>query len=225
MRFRTCCAVLAALLAVAPAWSAAKYSIKTVKAEPPKELKEPIRKLLGDESVQLLDAKGTPLCQVWFRKEVPATATDEQLKNGVTYRELKETTLLGAIQYLKPATDYRKQKVKPGVYTLRLGFQPMDGDHMGVSMFQDFCLLVAANLDTKPDPTEPKPLQELSAKTVHTAHPAVLMLFPNGKPQAKPQLAAKPNNHWVLNAREEVSAGGKKGALGIGLTLIGAAEQ
>jgi hypothetical protein len=219
-------AVAVALLAAAPAWSAPKYTIKSVKAEPPGELKEPIRKLLSDQSVQLLDSKGSALCQVWLRKEVPAEVTAEQVKNGLAYRDLKETTLLGAIQFLKPATEYRKQKVKPGVYTLRLGFQPMDGDHMGVSAQQEFCLLVSAGMDPKPDPMATKDLTDLSAKSIGTTHPGVLMLFPNDKPKEGPELVSKSNNHWVLNAREDLVVGGKKAdkGMGLGLTLIGQAD-
>src|SRR5262249_28622524 len=150
-----------ALVAAGVAWPAApKYSIKTVKADPPRELKEPIRKLLGNQSVQLLDGKGTALAQLWFRKETPATATPEQVKTGLTYRELKETTLLGAVKYLKASSDYRQQKIKTGVYTLRLGFQPMDGDHMGVSAYQEFLLLVSAGKDEKADTMDSKTLQD-----------------------------------------------------------------
>jgi hypothetical protein len=213
------------VLAAAPAWSpAAGYTIKTIKAEPPKEIKEPIRKLLGDQSVQLLDSKGTALCQLWFRKEVPAEATAEQVKTGLTYREVKETTVLGAVKYLKGATDYRQQKIKAGVYTLRLGFQPMDGDHMGVSPTQEFCLLVSADKDEKADTMEAKALQELSTKSIGTTHPAVLMLFPYEKPKSEPTLAKKENEHWVLNVKGEAKAAGKKTELGIGLTLIGHAD-
>jgi hypothetical protein len=218
-------AIALLLLAAVPAWSAdAKYTIKVVKAEPPNELKDSIRKVLGDQSVQLLDPKGTAICQLWFRKEVPAEATADQIKTGLTYRELKETTLLGAVQYLKPGEDYRKQKIKPGVYTIRLGFQPQDGDHMGVSTSQDFCLLVSASTDAKPDPMNAKALQEMSSKTMGTTHPGVLMLFPYEKPEDKPKLESKPNNHWVLDVKELVNVKDKKTAIGVGLTLIGSAE-
>jgi hypothetical protein len=221
--FRWALAVV--LFAAVPAWSAdAKYSIKAVKAEPPKELKEPIRKLLGDQSVQLLDPKGTALCQVWFRKEVPAEATADQIKTGLTYRELKETTLLGAVQFLKEGADFRKQKISPGVYTLRLGFQPQDGDHMGVSPYQEFCLVVSADKDAKPDTMGPKALQELSTKTMGTTHPGVLMLVPYEKPEDKPKLVSKPNNNWVLDVKEPVKVKDQKTAIGVGLTLIGSAE-
>ena len=37
------------------------------------------------------------------------------------------------------------------VYTLRLAYQPMDGDHMGTAPYSEFCLLVGAEMDTKPD--------------------------------------------------------------------------
>jgi hypothetical protein len=217
--------VLLGLVAPGSAWPApAKYKIKPVKAEPPKELKDSIRKLLNDQAIQLLDAKEAPLCQVWFRKVLPAKATDEQIKNGLTYRELKETTLLGAIQFLKQGSDYRKQKIKPGVYTLRLAFQLMDGDHMGVSAHQEFCLLVSADKDKSPETFEPKALHERSTKSVSTTHPGCLMLFPYEKPKPEAHLASKGNNHWVLQAKEEVDADGKKTALGIGLNLIGHAD-
>jgi hypothetical protein len=221
--FRWAIGILA--LAAAPAWSAAAdYTIKTVKAEPPKEIKEPIRKLLSDQSVQFLDPKGTALCQLWFRKELSAEATEEQVKNGLTYREVKETTVLGAVKYLKRGSDYRQQKIKAGVYTLRLSFQPMDGDHMGVSTYQEFCLLVAADKDEKAGTMDGKTLQELSTKSIGTAHPGVLMLFPYEKPMAEPKLAKKSNNHWVLNVKEDAKAAGKKTALGVGLTLVGHAD-
>jgi hypothetical protein len=213
------------LVSAAPAWAApAKYAVKIVKEDPPGELKEPIRKLLDGQSVQLLDGTGTVLAQVWLRKEVPATVTDQQIKNGLTYRDLKETTILGAIRFPKTGSDYRKQKVPAGVYTMRLGFQPMDGDHMGVSAHQEFCLLIAAAKDTNPDPMKLKTAEALSTKSIRTTHPAVFMLFPNEKPKADPELVSKGNNHWVLNVKGDVKAGTKKAMIGIGLTLIGHAD-
>ena len=90
-------------------------------------------------------------------------------------------------------TDYRKQKIKAGVYTLRLGFQPMDGDHMGASPEKNFCLLVGADQDTNPATMEPKTLIEKSMKSIGTGHPGVLMLFENSKLGATPQLVTKLN--------------------------------
>jgi hypothetical protein len=207
-----------------PAFAAdAKYTVKTAATAAPKELAEPIRRLLSDQAVQLVDEKGATLCEVWFRRELPVKATPAQIKSGLTYRDLEESTLFGAVRIDQPFSDYRKHKVKPGVYTLRLGFQPMDGDHMGTAPYSDFCLLIAANQDVKPDLLETKRLQEMSAKAIGGSHPGVFLLFPNEKPLDTPQLIEKENNHWVLMLKEPVTVDGQKvpAGLGIGLTLVG----
>jgi len=210
--------------ATSRAWAAdGAYSIKQADTPAPKELEEPIRKLLDNKSLKLSAINGMTVCELWFRKEVPAKATPEQVKNGLTYRELEESTVIGAVRFDQPSTDYRKQKIKPGVYTLRLGFQPMDGDHMGTAPYGEFCLLAPAQLDTKPDLIEPKDLRELSAKAIGSAHPGVLLLYPNEKPEDAPKLVDKGSNTWVLTLKEPVTVDGQKAAngLGIALTLIG----
>ncbi len=205
-----------------------KFAIKVVKSTPPKDLKEAITKLLAPEGIQFADNSGNLIAEVWLSREVPSEATEEQIKNGLTFRELKETAVLGAIRFAQPWIDYRKQKIKPGVYTLRLGFQPEDGDHAGSSMFKEFVVLVSAKLDTSPDLMEPKGLHEISSKSIETGHPGVLMLFPSPKLPAQPRLEEKKEGlntpHQVLFAREGVKANGKKAEIGLGLTLVGHAE-
>jgi hypothetical protein len=220
--------LLAASAAVLLLWTGAvsakgTYTIKQADTPPPNEVAEPIRKLLGERSWELHDGAGALVCQVWFRKELPVKATPEQIKNGLTYREIEESTVFGAIRFDRESTDYRKQKIKPGIYTLRLGFQPMDGDHMGTAPYPDFCLLAPANLDTKPDLIETKELRELSAKAIGGNHPGVLLLFPNEKLDAPPELADKGNDTWVLNLPLPVVVEGQKasGKIGLGLALIG----
>ena len=58
-------------------------------------------------------------------------------------------------------TDYRKQKVPAGVYTLRLALQPVSDDHGGTAPYRDFCLLSPAADDRKPDLLSPKALHAL----------------------------------------------------------------
>ncbi len=203
----------------------AKYAIKTGATPPPKEISESIRKLLDNRSVQFLVPGGKVGAELWFRKTVPADATPEQIKNGITYRELKQTEILGVVRFDQDWLDYRKQKVKAGVYTLRLGFQPEDGDHTGSSQFKEFVAVLLAAKDTKAQVLDYKEMVEISQKSISTGHPGVFMLFPNAKPGAAPQLAAKEMNHWVLNTKQEITVAGKKtgASLGIGLTLIGSA--
>jgi hypothetical protein len=199
----------------------APYTVKVVdKATPPKELGEPIQKVLGERAIQLFDSKGDLALELWFRADIPAKATEAQVKNGLTYREIAESTVFGAVRVAKQFIDFRKQKIKPGVYTLRLGFQPMDGDHMGTAPYSEFCLLSPAAEDKSADTLETKALQELSAKTTGS-HPGVMLLFPS-KGSGQPKIVDKGEGNWALELQQEASAAGKKTVLGIAITVAGA---
>jgi hypothetical protein len=218
---RNLCVVLLAV-AVSACVAPAQYTIKEAKTTLPKELKPAVAKVLDEKAVVFLDDKGNTICEVWFRKELPAKATAEQVKNGLTLREIPETTILGAVRVAKTMTDYRKQKLKEGVYTFRLGFQPMDGDHMGTAPSTDFALLVPADEDKGAEELKPKELLELSGKASGSSHPSVLLLFP---PKAKADAAAKLEkdaaNHWILTRPVDVKAADQKATLGLMLTLVG----
>src|SRR5207244_13150201 len=105
--------------------------------------------------------------------------------------------------------------------TLRLAFQPQNGDHMGTAPFSEFLLLSPAAKDTRPDTMEPKELHELSANAPGASHPGVVLLYPNGKPEDEPKLERKPNSTWELNVKRPVDASGTKTALGFGITVAG----
>ena len=45
-------------------------------------------------------------------------------------------------------TDFRGQEIKKGVYTLRYGQQPEDGNHIGTSELADFLLAIPAGVDS-----------------------------------------------------------------------------
>ncbi len=220
LRISACVGLL--LLSVLPVRAADNaYTIKTVDRTPaPDELHESIRNLLGERTVHLLDDKGDLLAELWFRKEVPAEASEAQIKNGLTYSEIAETSLFGAVRFPKEAKDYRKQKIPAGVYTLRLAIQPVSDDHVGTAPHREFLLLSPAAEDGKPDRMEPKALRKLSGKTTGD-HPGVLLLSP-GKKAAEPKLEKKEGGHWMLLYPLELKIGDKKTVLPINLTLIGA---
>jgi hypothetical protein len=210
------------LFATAPV---STYSIKTSdKTAVPKEVAEAVGKVIADRCVQLLDAKGEVIGEVWARKDVPVKATEAQIKNGLTYAEVPESTVLGVIRFPKQITDYRKQKIPAGVYTLRLANQPMDGDHMGTAPYSEFVLMSPAAEDKTPALMEAKKLQEMSGKTTG-GHPGVLLLFPGKGAEVMPKLEKKEENHWILLLQLDAQAGDKKAKLSIGLTLIGVSSS
>jgi hypothetical protein len=198
-----------------------KYTLKTTEAKAPAELKDEVATLLEPVVHQVLDGKGQLFCEVWFRKSVPAKATEAQVQNGLTYREIEQTTLLGAIRFAQKGKDYRGQEVPAGVYTLRLAIQPQDGDHMGTSPHPEFCLLVKADRDTKPTTMPFKSLVDVSAKSIDGNHPAIFLLFPVVKPSAKAELADQGTGHWVVRQELKVEVNGKEAKIGIGLTVVG----
>jgi hypothetical protein len=219
-------AAAAVMLMIVPFARAADapWTVQTTDADPPTELDESVRTLLGGRCVQLLDAGGDAAVEFWFCKETPAKATEAQIKNGLTYREVAESTVLGAVRVDKAFSDYRRQALAPGVYTLRLAFQPPTDDHTGSAPYTEFCLACPADEDKKPDLLEPKALQALSIKSTGK-HPAVFLLFPGKDPGAGPKLINKGDGHWVLMTRLDARVGDAKAALLVGLTVAGASPK
>lgn len=217
-------AVAALLLTTLPALTAdpSKVAPKTATSDPPKQLAEPVRALLSNKTVQLFEGDKS-VCEIWFRKELAVKATPEEIQKGLNYRKLEESTIFGAIRLDQPWNSFRKQNLKPGVYTLRLGFQPMDGDHQGTAPFNEFLLLCPAADDKKAETMAHKDLAELSGKSIPGgSHPAVLLLYPNPKPEEAPKLVNKGSGIFVLNWKEDVNAGSQKAVLGMGMTMYGA---
>ena len=72
---------------------------------------------------------------------------------------------------------------------------------------------------------EAKALHELGAKTIPgQSHPAVMLLYPNPKPEDAPKLVDKGKNVWVLSWKETADVNKQKGTLGLGIVLFGVTE-
>lgn len=214
-----------ALLTLTLGAGEAKFAARYEKVAPPPALAEPVRKLLAPEALVVLGAKDEVVMRLWFRAEIPAKATDEQVKNGLTYRELPEGTLVGAIEFPATFTDFRRQRLPMGVYTLRFAVQPDIGDHTNTAPHPEFCLLSPAAKDRSAEPMELKPLIELSSEINDGKHPAVLLLFPNHAKDEGPKVVGKENDVWVVNVRRAVVVGSTKTTLGFGVTVAGLWKQ
>ncbi|HEY2786680.1 MAG TPA: hypothetical protein VGJ05_17080, partial [Fimbriiglobus sp.] len=186
----------------------------------PNTVAEPVRKLLGGTAYVVTDG-GRPTLTMWYRSEIPSKATPEQAKNGLTYRELPEGTLLGVVQFATTFVDYRKQEIPAGVYTLRVAVQPDTGDHTDTAPYQDFALLSPVADDKSADGMELKSLIRLSRKVLGGDHPAVMLLFPNQEKGDGPTVTAKEGEVWSLNFRRPVVLDCEKSTLGFSLTIHG----
>src|SRR2546421_13022694 len=92
--------VQATMLAVSTVAVAADYSVKVDKTAPPKQLAEPVAKEMSGTSIQLVQDNEV-VCAVWLCDKVPSIGTATQAKNGLTYQEIKQGTLLGSIEIVK----------------------------------------------------------------------------------------------------------------------------
>lgn len=216
-----------AVLAMALAPTAAeepKFAAKFEKRELP-AVAEPIRKLLDPEALVVTRNSSEPVMVIWFRTEIPAKATAEQVKNGLTYREIPEGELVGVIQFPEPFTDFRRQEIPKGTYTLRFAVQPDIGDHTGTSPHPEFCLICPAAKDKSAAAIDKKSLIELSSEVNDGKHPAVLLLFPNTAKDAGPKVVPKGDGVVIVTLRRTLATEDAKTTLGFGITVAGLWKQ
>ena len=157
----------------------------------------------------------------WFRKEIPAKASAEQIKNGLTYREIPEGTLIGIVKLEKAFVDFRKQQLPAGTYTLRIAVQPDTGDHKDTAPHQDFVLLSPVAEDKSVEAVEVKDLVRRSIKVTGSDHPAVMLLLPHFAKGDDAKLAPKENGVTCLQLKRIVKVEDAKSSLGFAIVVAG----
>lgn len=216
--------VLLAGLCAATA-ATANYRLEAAAGGPPEELVPAVRETLAVQGLRIV-GPGGPLCEIWFRKAVPArTGASQEL--GVAFPQLAEGTLVGAIRFFAVARDFRRQQIKPGVYALRYGVHPTDGNHQGVAPQRDFLLLVPAAGDAGGSALAPNELLALSRKASGTSHPSVWSLESVEGSVTAPSLVHKEEEeHWVIHFSLKLQAeGGAVSARAAGLVIVGSAPE
>jgi hypothetical protein len=204
-------------LSLASAASAQDYKAAVSAVPVPAEISASVRGLLGTASLSVTGPSG-PFCEIWLRSSIPAAAQPSSAL-GVSYGQLIDGEIVGAIHFDVAVKDFRNQPVKPGTYLMRYGLQPVDGNHQGVSDYRDFFLLTPPDQDTSADNLADNPMYVLSRKTTTTGHPSVWSLVPtDDAPATLP--GAKQNtdeNFWAVYFQAAVGASPTK----IGMVIFG----
>ena len=168
---------LSALLTPTVFAAEGEYTV-TKLSEPAAGLSEAVTSVLSTEGVRVTGKEGV-ICDIWFAKEI-GLKPGFQPNLRIQYPFLAGQ-LIGAIRFpdsSKPH-DFRGQEFKAGVYTLRYGLQPDDGNHLGTSDIRDFLMACPAEGDKDPKRIEKiKDVFKLSAKAAGTAHPTIFLLLP-----------------------------------------------
>ncbi len=217
----------AALLAASARPSpAASYRLEALKEPPPADVAAPVRDVLAAEGSRVVDAEGKPLADFWFRKEVPEAPPAKEKQIGAKFEALEEGTLLGAARYHQKHYDFKDKPFPAGIYTLRLGLQPTDGDHQGVSETRDFALLCPAGADKDLAALSTKESIKLSNQASGTKHPVVLWIKPmkGTGPEKIALVHEKEQDHQVLDLQIPIS-GQKEKTVRVGLVVVGVAPE
>lgn len=98
--------------------------------------------------------------------------------DGPGWSTVESGTLAGALRVAGVFKEIRGKVVQPGVYTLRYGQQPQNGDHLGISTFRDYLVLSPASADTDPKVLGFDGVVALSKQVIGTSHPAALSMDP-----------------------------------------------
>ena len=167
-----------------------EYNAEILKEAPPKSLAPKVLESLNTEGFRVVDGSGKAFAEIWLRKAIPAGGAPEGPKGPIQFPFLGEGEFLGVLKFVSEGHDYRDQTIPKGVYTIRYGLQPVNGDHLGVSVYRDYALLIPAAKDTDLANIPKKPLHEKSAESAGASHPACLLLVtPTSPPAALPSMA------------------------------------
>jgi hypothetical protein len=162
---------------------------------------------------------GKTVLSFWWVEALPAGA------GSGGWAGVEEGTLVGALSVEGDFRDIRARIFKPGVYTLRYGIQPENGDHLGVSPFREFLLASPAALDSDPAPRGHDGTIEISKEAVGGSHPAVLSVDPPAAKQDVLQIHKTQLDHQSVVMEVPITRDGKpSGTLRFGVVVVGKIE-
>lgn len=194
-------------------------TLKTGKEGVPSVVAAELKRTLAPESFTV-ERQGASLYRFWLRANIPATGAD----NPLGYDKIDEGTFVGVVEvFSDKLEDYRAQGLKPGVFTLRMGIQPADGNHMGTAPTSEFLCLCPAKKDEKLEAIKHDPLMKLSKEAAGTGHPTVLYLQPFSEPPtfSLPAINANSDQQVVLNLRAKGTYQEKSFDFPLGMVVIG----
>jgi hypothetical protein len=162
--------IVLCLVACFPAAIAAQPKVSSLADKPPADLAPAIGSALQPSGVKV--TVGGATLDIWWAQAVVTNG------DGSGWSNVESGTLAGAVRVSGPFKEIRGKVVAPGVYTLRYGQQPQNGDHLGISPFREFLLISPAAVDTDPKVLGFDGIVALSKQVIGTSHPASLSLDP-----------------------------------------------
>jgi hypothetical protein len=204
------------LVALASPAALAQIAATPAAAAPaPDTIHSSLRSLLAGESTKV--SIGPTALEFWWVSALPVSGGGPP-----SWSQVPEGALVGAVRVTGAFKEIRGKTIKPGVYTLRLGLQPQNGDHLGASPFREHLLLSPADVDSDPKPLGFDGTVAISKQTIGTSHPAALSLDPPVATAAPLSATTNELEHKGMVFEVKTSGGA---ALRFGLVLLGVIEH
>lgn len=182
---------------------------------PPESVAAPLRTLLAPNGVKV--STGPATLEFWWVSALLVSGT-----GPAAWSQVAEGALVGVVRVTGTFREIRGETVRAGVYTLRCGLQPQNGDHLGASPFREYLLLSPAVADADPKPLGFEGAVAISKQTIGTSHPAALSLDPPVSTATALSPHTNEMEHKGLTFDVKTSAGS---TLKFGLILIGLIEH
>ncbi len=195
--------------------ASAQLSAEPFTASPPADVAAPLRARLSPNGHGVTGSPAT--LEFWWVAALPVEGGA-----ALAWGQVAEGALVGVVRVAGPFKEIRGKTVNPGVYTLRLGLQPQNGDHLGASPHREYLLLSPAAADTDPNPLGFDGAVALAKQTTGTSHPGALSLDPPVSTAAV--LSAYTTEPELQGVTFEVATVAK-GSLRFGLILVGLIEH
>ena len=212
-------------LLVAVPLSAAEHRVEKLNEAAPKEgISKEIAATLSPTGVRVIRGTSRTVCDIWLCKQWDLKTLKAE---GEILYPFQPGQLIGVVRYPRRGSDFRDQQVDKGVYTLRYGHQPVDGNHVGTSVTRDFVMLVAVDKDKKPALFAYKPLVERSSEASDSGHPALLSLqeVSGGKDQVPSIRHMDEMDWWIVRLQGKAKLKDKLQPIKLDLVVVGHASE
>ena len=193
----------------------ADFSAEAAGPPPSDGVPEALGAMLHAHGARVKGPDGKVVAEYWGRKE--AFTGDPVSGFGIRFDTIPEGALVGLVRYPEKSSDFRAQHIPGGIYTLRYGLHPEDGNHMGAAPSRDFVLLTPVAQDAEPATNYGfDDLVDMSF-TIGNPHPTIVRLeLPEGD-GADPHLWENDMEHWILDLKVVDDA--------IGVVVYGHSEE
>jgi len=166
---------------------------------PPSDVDPAMAGMVQKDGVRVKNGAKT-LMEFWFVTKAPTDGNNSQ--DSVTFQNIAPGSFMGVMRFPERGSDRRGQTIKPGVYTMRLGFYPQNGDHQGVAPQRDFLVLAPVSVDKDPKATPAfEAMVDMSRKASGTPHPAVLSTWKVDQANFKPGISQEGEGDTVLQTK------------------------